>query len=211
MTFERKIPQGLLVIGFGGHGRSVADVALAAGVGNLLFVDDMARPGESFLDHPVVVALPERLAEGWTVFPASGSGEKRAQAIRMADTRGWPVGTVIAPTASIGAGARIARGVFVGHQAHVGPMAVIGEGALINTAAIVEHDAVVGAFTHVSVNATMAGGSAVGAFSFIGAGATVIDRVTLGDRIILGSGAVAVRNLAEAGTYIGVPARAGRN
>jgi hypothetical protein len=41
----------------------------------------------------------------------------------------------------------------------------------------------------------------------VGAGATVIDGIRVGDDVVLGAGAVATRDLLEAGTYVGIPAR----
>jgi UDP-N-acetylbacillosamine N-acetyltransferase len=39
---------GLLILGFGGHARSVADVAIASGITQLCFIDANAKPNESF-------------------------------------------------------------------------------------------------------------------------------------------------------------------
>lgn len=197
---------GLVVFGFGGHARSVADIALSARYSSLMFIDANARENETFLGHPVLQHFPESLPEGWSCIAASGDNRSRARQIKLIQDSDWPLATLIAPTASIGAGAIIAPGTVVAHHAHIGPLAKIGTGVIINTGAIVEHDCVVGDFVHVSVNATAAGRVRLGDFVFLGAGATVIDGSRVEREITVGAGAVVTRPLEIPGTYVGVPA-----
>lgn len=200
------LPKQLVVFGFGGHARSVADVALSAGVSELLFVDANAREGENFLGHAVVPVLPPSLNGEWGMFPASGNGEIRAQQCARIHELGLVPVCLVSPSASLGTGATVEEGCFVGHHAHIGPMAHIGRGCIINTAAVVEHESRVGSFSHVSVNATMAGRSSLGALSMLGAAAVIIDGIEVGDRIVIGAGAVVHRPIRVPGTYAGVPA-----
>lgn len=198
---------GLLILGCGGHARAVADVALSLGVKHLCFVDPHARPNETCGAFPVLRSWDKDLPKGWSVMPASGDGVSRQAQCDWADQHGWPLATLISPTATIGLGSTLGAGTFVGHHAHVGPMASVGAGCVINTGAIVEHECTVSDFTHVSINAAVAGRCHVGQFCFIGAGATVIDGVQIADGVTLGAGACAYRDLAEPGIYVGVPAR----
>jgi sugar O-acyltransferase (sialic acid O-acetyltransferase NeuD family) len=200
----------LVILGCGGHARSVADVALAAGFRRLLFIDDHARQGERLLGHPVERELPRALPADWHWIAAAGDNLLRQRQLAEAGECTWRPGalaTLIAPTATIGAGTRIGAGSFIAHHAHIGPLAQVGAGVIVNTGAIVEHDCVVGDHAHVSVNATVAGKSRIGARCFICAGSTVIDGISLGDDITLGAGAVAIASLDAAGIYVGQPAR----
>jgi UDP-N-acetylbacillosamine N-acetyltransferase len=200
-------PAGLLILGCGGHARSVADVALAAGVGTLLFVDPNARPGEQCLGFPVLREFNEVLPQDWACMPAIGDNHRRQQQLVDIGRAGWLLATLIAPTATIGVGSRIGAGSFIAHHAHIGPMASVGMAAIINTGGVVEHESVIGDYTHVSVNSTVAGRSSLGKFVFLGTGATVIDGVAVGDGITIGAGAVVIAAISEPGTYVGVPAR----
>lgn len=204
-------PEGLIIWGFGGHARSVADVALAMGIMQLRFIDPAARDAETFLGHPVLAEWDEPLPQGWAVFSAAGDNHRRQRHIEHAQRSDWPLATLIAPGASLGIDCQIAPGCFIGHQVHIGPQARIGLGCIINSGAIVEHESVAGAFSHVAVNATVAGRATLGVNNFIGAGATVIDSIILADHVQLGAGAVAVDNLQHPGLYLGIPARLHRN
>lgn len=201
------IPRGMLVLGFGGHARSVADVATDCGIAELLFVDDKAREGESFAGFRVLREWPDTLPQGWSALPASGNAALRRSSARLATERGFPLMTLVSRNAYVARGALIGRGSFVAHGAHIGPCVRIGEGCIINTHAVVEHECVVGDFTHVSVNSTVAGRCNVGTDTFLGAGSTIIDGVRVADHIVVGAGAVVAEDLLQAGTYVGVPAR----
>ena len=203
MTESRK----LLILGFGGHARSVADVALACGYDELVFVDEHARDGENFLGHPVTADIDPYVGQDWVLFPAAGDNRKREAQCFTAWELGFTIATLLSPKASIGAGASISAGCFVGHHAHVGPMARLGRACIINTGAIVEHECLVGDFCHVSVNAAIAGRSRLGDYSMLGAGATIIDQVLVGNDVLIGAGAVVCRSIEIPGTYVGVPAK----
>lgn len=197
----------LIVFGFGGHARSVADVALACGYSELLFVDSNAIPGESFMGYRVIREFTN-LGDSWCdAFAASGDSRQRQEQCQTIARVGLRLVTLIAPSASVGVGSVIGSGCMVGHHAHIGPMAAIGQACIINTGAVVEHESRVGDYAHVSVNSTIAGRSELGAFSMLGAGATIIDKVRVADNVVVGAGAVVATSLESEGTYVGVPAR----
>lgn len=197
---------GLLIFGFGGHARVVADVAWASGISDFCFVDTNARENESFLGFPVVKQWDEDLPEGWQAFSAAGDNVRRQQQCEFIKSLGWSLATLIAPSATIGLGSNIAEGCLIAHQAHVGPMSSIGKGCIINTGSVVEHESNVGDFTHISVNTTVAGRSVIGDNCFIGAGATVIDGISICNNVTIGAGSVVIRNIGYSGVYVGTPA-----
>lgn len=195
----------LCILGFGGHARSVADIALAAGIDDLVFVDANARPGENFAGFPALSSF-EQLPAGRTLayFPALGDNVLRQQLVGDASL---PFTTLISPTASIGRLSVVHVASLVAHHAHVGPSASIGRGAIINTGAIVEHESIVGDFSHVAVNATVGGRSRLGRRVLVAAGAVVINGMSVCDDVLIGAGATVVADITESGTYVGSPAR----
>lgn len=199
-------PAGLVILGFGGHARSVADVAWRAGIQQIVFVDESARPGEKFAGFVAHPDWPEVLP-GWYAFPASGQAERRKDMVSAAEAHGFEVCSLLSPSAYVGLEACVDKGAFVAHGAHVGPAATIGKGAIVNTAAVVDHETLIGEYSHVAVNATVAGRCVVGRCVMIGAGATVIDNIKICEGAVIGAGAVVVRDIIEPGIYVGCPAR----
>jgi UDP-N-acetylbacillosamine N-acetyltransferase len=198
--------RGLVIFGFGGHARSIADVALASGIQDLIFVDETARATDSLCGFSVRTTFDGQLPDGWEAFAASGDNRTRQRQVAAVHGRGWPLATLISPTATIGPEASISEGCFVAHHAHVGPLSRIGTACIINTGAVVDHECNIGDYTHVSVNSSVAGRCNVGSFVFLGAGAVVIDKGYIADSITVGAGSVVIRPLVESGTYVGIPA-----
>jgi len=196
--------KGLYILGFGGHARSIADVAILAGWNNFVFVDRNARAGEQFHSFEVLSNFPQPINPKWKVFPAAGDNRRRREQVDGAKAG---LATVISPQATVGLGARIGEATLVCHGVHIGPDAYLGRGIILNTHSVIEHEVEIGDFSHISVNATIAGRARVGANVMVGAGAVLIDSVTVCDNVIIGAGAVVVSDITEPGTYVGIPAR----
>ena len=84
---------------------------------------------------------------------------------------------------------------------------MIGEGCIINTACSIDHDCKLGNFVHVAVGAHLAGSVTVGERTWVGAGATISNNISICGECMIGAGAVVVKDIAENGTYVGVPAK----
>ena len=111
------------------------------------------------------------------------------------------------PMAWVSPRAVLGRGVFIGAQAAVAAHARIGDWSVINRGATIGHDSELGVGVRVHPGATVAGMTTLGPRVVVGAGATVIDGIRVGADVVLGAGTVVTRDLLEAGTYVGIPAR----
>ncbi len=198
---------GLIILGFGGHARSVADVALSIGFNSLLFIDENAKEGETFLGFKVLRDFPFNIPDNWLFMPAAGDNKRRQKQLELIRSAQKPIATIVSKSATIGVGAKLSAGCFVAHHAHIGTMASVGDGCIVNTGAIVEHECVVGDFTHLSINSTLAGRSSLGNLVLLGAGAIVIDGISITDQVTIGAGGVVVKSLYRPGIYVGVPVK----
>ncbi|WP_430734899.1 NeuD/PglB/VioB family sugar acetyltransferase [Halodesulfovibrio aestuarii] len=198
------LPDPLVILGFGGHARSVADVALDLGVQHLVFVDENARKGETFHNFQVVRSLSGDWESGAFML-AIGDNVKRRLAFDVLVSGNKSIYTLASKNAYVGIGAEICSGTFVAHGAYIGPEVKVGHGCILNTACVIEHECSVGNFCHISVNATLAGRCRIGNNVMIGAGATIIDGVRIASNVVVGAGAVVVNDIDDPGTYVGVP------
>lgn len=197
----------LLIFGAGGHGRVVADAALAAGQWLRVLASDRDPSRCSGELLPGVALLPAyaATAAAGSVHVAIGDGLARAR--EVAALPAGLLATVIHPKASVSRHAKVASGCFIAAQAVVGPNATLGVCVIVNHGAVVDHDVSVGDFSHVAPLAALGGGAKLGQRVLVGSGASVLPGVRVGDDIVIGAGAVVAGDLAEAGTYAGVPAR----
>jgi sugar O-acyltransferase (sialic acid O-acetyltransferase NeuD family) len=200
----------LIIIGAGGHGRVVADAALAASTDLFAFVDSNPN-AETLKGIPVYNSLTAAIADNEYEDPhfivAIGDNEARTRKYSHALAAGLQPTSVIHPAATVSESAYIAPGSFVAAQAVVNSDASVGENAIVNTAAIVEHDCVVGSHTFIAPAAVLCGSVRVGAHSFISANATLIPNVRLGERVLVAAGAVVTKNFPDEVRLMGIPAR----
>ena len=196
----------LIILGASGHGKVVADIAMQRGYDEILFLDDNPEVKEC-LGWPVVGCISEADAYQGDFFVAIGNPKLRETLQNRLEGEGKPIVSLIHPAAVIGCDAVIGDGTVIMAGAVINPCAVIGRGCIINTCASVDHDCRIGDFAHVSVGAHIAGTVTVGARTWIGVGAAVKNNISIAPDCMIGAGAVVVKDIKEAGTYIGIPAR----
>lgn len=167
----------LLIVGAGGHGRSVAEAVLAAGQYGLAgFVDDAAPSLEYVWEWPVfgsMVDLASCRQHADAAIVAIGNNRLREALHHKLDAAGFELATVIHPKAIVSPRAVIGAGSAIMAGAIVGTEAVLGAGVIINCAAVVDHHCRVEDFGHLSVNAGMAGGSVLGRGAWMQAGSVL--------------------------------------
>lgn len=194
----------LVLLGAGGHARSVAAAAEAVGLTILAVHGRTEAPwAVTVLEEPGQVADLVSTS-GAVVVPAIGDN-----AIRVRVSRQWAahLGSLVAASATVADPGLVTDGTVVLEHAHVGPAATLGSDVIINTGAVVEHDGRVGDGAHIAPGARVLGGASIGAGTLVGAGATILPGVVVGARAVIGAGAVVDRDVAPDMTGVGIPVR----
>ncbi|MHB1307511.1 MAG: acetyltransferase [Limisphaerales bacterium] len=204
----------LVLVGGGGHCRSLVDVIETTGEFDIAgFVDFASKQTETILGYPWIGQdedLP-RLATQFAFFIISagqiGLPTLRERLFATVASVGGRLPVIRSPRAHTSRHARLGEGTVVFHGAIVNSGVEIGRNGIINTAAIVEHDATVGDHCHISTGARVNGACRVGNRSFIGSGAVLREGIQVAEGTVIGAGAVVVRDTEAFGVYTGVPAR----
>jgi sugar O-acyltransferase (sialic acid O-acetyltransferase NeuD family) len=202
----------LFIYGASGHGKVVAEIALALGHSVSGFIDDApSMTGEHVLELPVCGGFEwlAGSAQYSKVIVGLGIGDncqryRVAQACRRLDI---PLVTLVHPSALISPSAVIGNGTVVMPMAVVNAEVKIGAGVILNTGVIVEHDCNVGDFAHLSSNSTMGGAASLGTMSWLGMSAAIIHLVNVGAGSIVGAGGIVIHDLPDNVVAVGVPAR----
>lgn len=198
----------LIIIGAGGHGCVVADIALQCNTyEQIVFLDD--RLQENLLGFPVLGKVIDfrKYLEGWEFFVAIGDNRIRGGIFSELIKSGANIATLVHPKSYIGSKVKIGKGTVVMAGAVVNPLVVIGDSCIINTCASIDHGCIIGDYTHISVGAHLAGNIKVGNYVFTGIGTTLKNGIAVCDDCIIGAGAVVVKDIKETGVYIGIPAK----
>ena len=203
---HRLDPQGVIVLGAGGHARVVIAALQESGDEvTAVFDDDPALAGTEILGVPVVgpVSLTANLTEVRAVI-AIGSNTVRQELARRFPLN-WT--TIVHPRAWVHSSVSPGRGSVVFAGAIVQPGAHIGDHVIINTAATVDHDCRIGDFAHLAPGTHLAGDVTVEHGAFLGTASAAIPSVRIGAGTTVGAGAVVVRDLPAGITAVGCPAR----
>ena len=194
----------VVLLGGGGHCRSVIDVIEQAGIYSILGVLEKEGVSCSNLlgypllgsDHDLPAFIEQNCAVVITIGQIKTAGP-REQLYRYAKEAGAEMPTVVSPRAYLSRHARIAEGTTVMHEAIVNCSAEIGENCIINTKALVEHDVKIGNHTHVATGAFVNGGAQIGQRCFIGSGAVIHNDIDIGDGCLVGAGTTVRTNLPD--------------
>lgn len=196
----------LLLVGAGGHGRVVADVAELSGWAEICFVDDRWPDLKESGPWSVIAAL-RNLSDHLTkrdVFVSIGANGPRLELHRQI---GAPAPTIVHPSAVVSRYASVGAGTVVLANAVVNAGARIGEAVIVNTAATIDHDCIIADGAHISPGAHLAGNVRVGERTWVGIGAAVRDGIAIGSDVIVGAGASVVSEVADGMLVVGVPAK----
>lgn len=200
----------LVLLGAGGHGRVVADIALSVGYSNLAFLDERWHEIADVLGFQVIAAIKD--ADGVIepddhVFIAIGSNRKRIDLLRAFQVKGVTIPVLVDPSAIVSRFAAIGEGTAVMANVVVNAGADIGQGVILNTACSVDHDCRIEDGVHISPGAHLAGSVRVGEQSWIGIGSAVCENILIGRGCIVGAGSAVVATLSNGARVGGVPAR----
>ena len=201
----------LILVGGGGHCKSVIEAAESAGY-NILGVLDMPEDvGKEILSTKVIGTdddIPAYVDKAEFVITVGFIKNPviRINLYNKIKEVGGKLATVVASTAYISKYAEIGEGTVVLHQAFVNAGAKVGKNVIINTATNIEHDAVIGDHCHISTGTMVNGECKVGERCFIGSQSVLANCISVGDDIIVGTGSVVRKSISEKGIYFGNPA-----
>jgi len=203
--------KNLILIGGGGHCKSVIDVAESAGYTILGILDRSIPVGETVLGYKVLgnddlIEPFLNKAEFLVTVGQIKSPNIRIRLNKMVKDAGGKLATVIAPTAHVSRHALLGEGTVVMHQAIINAGAHIGNYCIVNTLANIEHDVEIGDYCHISTGAMVNGECKVGERCFIGSQSVLANCISVGDDIIVGAGSYVRKSIVEKGIYSGNPA-----
>lgn len=198
----------LIIIGAGGHGKVVADIAIKTNKWqNIAFLDDESN--KTNLGIMVIGKTNDvsKYKDEADFFVAIGNNAARENIQEKLIANGVSIAILIHPYAIIGADVEIGIGTAVMAGVVINSSSKIGKGCIINTNSSIDHDNIIEDYVHISPGANLAGTVKVGRGSWLGIGSTISNNVSICSGCILGAGAVAVKDITEPGTYVGVPVR----
>ena len=204
----------LVVIGAGGHARSVMAAIRSAGDEVVACTDPRPELHGTTVDGVPVAGGDDqlqRLATAGVDGAALGVGgigdnTPRRRLLDMGLALGLAFPPVVHARAVVEASAELGQATVVLAGAVVGAGARLQANVIVNTSAVVEHDCAVGDDVHIATGALLGGAVTVERGAHVGIGAVVLQGVVVGEQAIVGAGAVVVRDVRAGVVVVGVPA-----
>lgn len=159
----------LIIIGAGGHGQAVREVALMLkkylttdGNDNIFFLDDryksVANESQMYgtIEYKIVGNCDEYIKyidQSTEFYPAFGDNHRRLQWEEEICQAGGKLATLIHPTAYVAKSVVISPGTVIFPKAMVNTGCIIGRACIVNIGAIVDHGCVLNDACHVNSGA----------------------------------------------------------
>ena len=174
----------LILVGGGGHCKSVIDVAESAGYTILGILDMPEMVGTSVLGYPVLgtdddIPIYVDKAEFIITVGHIKNNIVRKKIAERIETAGGKLATIVASDAYVSKHAIVGVGTVIMHKAFVNAEAKVGQNCIINTMANIEHDAVIGDFCHVSTGVMVNGGANIGDDTFVGSQSVINQMINI--------------------------------
>lgn len=161
----------LVILGFGGYGKTIEDVAESAEMfDEIIFLDDNStdkKVAGKCLDFKKYIS-----DETW-FYPAFGNNNLRVEWIYMLTNANAKVATIVHPSAYISKNAVIEDGCAVLPNSTVNTNTTIRTGCIINFGAVVDHDVIVEKGVHLCINAVIKARNRIAPFAKIEAGQVI--------------------------------------
>lgn len=205
----------LLLIGGGGHCKSVLDSLLELGhYTEIGIIDKEENIGKSILSIPII-GCDENLIElhnqgykdAFITVGSIGNPCIRMRLTEELEDIGFHIPNIVDSTAILSKHIAIEKGVYVGKNVVINAGSSIGKGAIINTSSTLEHDCSIGEFAHIAPGTVLCGEVQIGARAHIGAKTIVKQQVKIGQGSLIGLGSVVLHDITENTTAFGNPCR----
>jgi len=197
----------LLILGAGGHGRAVADLAVECGWSVAGFTDRTRGPGVLGEDDDIKGLIRAGKADAAVVGLGNTALARRSELFDLLKDAGATIPTLVHPRASVSRTCRIGVGTVVFPGVVLGAAVDVGDNVVLYSNAVAEHDCRIAAHAYLSPGVILTGAVTIEESTFIGAGAVLFPGITVGAQAVVAAGAVVTGGVQAGATVLGSPAR----
>lgn len=184
--------EDIVLIGYGGHAKSVADCIERSQEYKIIGYTDLKPSVSKYVylgtDEELESLYKKGIHNAAIGIGYLGKGDLREKLFEKLKKIGYILPVILDTSSIVSDTASIGEGTFIGKAAIINAEAQIGKAAIINTKALIEHECVVEDFAHVAVAAILCGQVKVGRAAFVGANATIIQGGTVFPKQIVPAG-----------------------
>ena len=189
----------LAIIGAGGHGKVIGEIALLNQYEIIDFFDDRASEIKVFPFKIIgtLEYLEQHLYDYDDFFVAIGDNQLRSDKMVWLKKNKMNIVSLVHPKSTVSKLSSLGIGTCIMANVVVNPGAIIKEGVIVNTSASVDHDCIIEDFTHISPNCSLSGSVMIGKFTHLGTGTSVHPGIHIGNNVKIGIGSRVFKNILD--------------
>ena len=189
----------LAIIGAGGHGKVVGEIALLSKYENIHFFDDNINEIKTFPFSIIgnLKQLKDNLKYYDDFFVAIGNNKVRHDKILWFRKEKVNIVSLTHPKSTISKFSSLGDGTCVMANAVINPGTLIKEGVIINTSSSIDHDCYIEDYSHISPNCSLSGNVRIGKFTHLGTGTSVHPGIIIGKNVKTGVGSKVYQNIID--------------
>jgi sugar O-acyltransferase (sialic acid O-acetyltransferase NeuD family) len=192
----------LILIGGGGHCKSVIDVIEMQGYYKIVgILDKPDLVGTIVLGYPIVgtdsdiLKFKNQNCEFLITIGQIRAADSRIKIYSFLKSIDAKIAKVISPLANISKHSLVKDGTIVMHHANINASSTIGVNGIINTNAIIEHDVKIGDHCHISTGTIINGNCKIANNCFIGSNSVLMEGINVEENCTIGMGSVVNKSI----------------
>ena len=194
----------IAIIGAGGHGKVVGEIALLNKYKIIDFFDDQAK--KKIKEFPFTIIgtldyLKEHLYDYDAFFVAIGDNQLRKEKIEFLKSIKLNIISLVHPKSTISKFSSIGIGTCVMANAVINAGSLIKDGVIINTSSSIDHDCSIEDYAHISPNSSISGRVSIGKLTHLGTGTSVHPGISIGNNVKTGVGSKVFKNILDHTIY----------
>ncbi|MDF2987362.1 MAG: bacterial transferase, hexapeptide repeat family [Eubacterium sp.] len=206
----------IVIIGAGNFGREVAqlvdDINMDKKTWNLLgFIDETVEKHGTIINSNIVLGgfdwLEKNRSDKLFAICAIGNPRYKYHVIKKVSGDGLNFANLIHQDAKISKFVEMGNGNIICCNSFISVNVKVGNHVSINPGCGIGHDVVIGDYSSLYWNVTLSGNVNIGEGCEIGSKADIIPKTNVGKWSIIGAGAVAIEDIPDNCTAVGIPAK----
>ena len=189
----------IAIIGAGGHGKVIGEIASLNKYEIINFFDDSANSIKEYIFNPIntLEYLNKNLKDYDSFFVAIGNNQIRSDKIKWLKELKVNIVNLVHPKSTISKYSSLGIGTCVMANAVINAGTIIEEGVIVNTSASIDHDCKIDNFAHISPNCSISGNVKIGKFSHLGSGTSVHPGINIGNFVKTGVGSKIFKDILD--------------
>tara|TARA_Y100000996_G_scaffold399476_1_gene368543 strand:- start:204 stop:836 length:633 start_codon:yes stop_codon:yes gene_type:complete len=202
----------IILIGAGGHARSITESVLSNGFSIKYYVDNN-KSGQNLFGYPVKKNLLIDRDKKVNILIAIGNNYKREKIYKSITNKykNLIFPNIVDSSIKISKFSKIGKGNMIMVNSFIGANTRIGDFCLINNNASIDHDCKIKRFSSLAPSVVIGGNVDIGLRVEIGIGTIIKNNIKIKNDSIIGASSYVNKDIVKSGIYYGNPAKFIRN